>query len=47
MYTNFVPHWNGRYLSSNVNITIYTGNGNETTSVPVGGRYLQGYWCSR
>ncbi|KZT69652.1 hypothetical protein DAEQUDRAFT_756803 [Daedalea quercina L-15889] len=41
MYTNFAPYWNGRYLSSNVNITVYTGNGNETMSVPVGERYVK------
>ncbi|TFY58874.1 hypothetical protein EVJ58_g6139 [Rhodofomes roseus] len=41
MYTNFAPYWNGRYLSSNVNITVYTGSGNETTSVPVGERFVK------
>ncbi|CCM03935.1 uncharacterized protein FIBRA_06087 [Fibroporia radiculosa] len=40
MYTNFAPHWNGRYLSSNVNITVFDGN-NNTISVPVGSRYTK------
>ncbi|KAJ7512845.1 Metallo-dependent phosphatase-like protein [Mycena galericulata] len=35
MFNNFVPHFPGRYLSSNVNITI---NG---TSVPVGSRFAK------
>ncbi|KAH0828973.1 Metallo-dependent phosphatase-like protein [Lanmaoa asiatica] len=35
MYTNFVPHLNGRYLSSNVNITVFNSDG-EVVSVPVG-----------
>lgn len=34
-YTNFVPHLNGRYLSSNVNITVFNSDG-EVVSVPVG-----------
>lgn len=34
-YTNFVPHLNGRYLSSNANITIFNSDG-EAVSVPVG-----------
>ncbi|KAG2074824.1 hypothetical protein BDR04DRAFT_1092403 [Suillus decipiens] len=37
MYTNFVPHLNGRYLSSNVNITVFNSDG-EAESVPVGNR---------
>ncbi|KAI0943929.1 hypothetical protein AcV7_001880 [Taiwanofungus camphoratus] len=40
MYTNFVPHWNGRYLSSNVNITVFDEH-NNTVSVPVGSRYAK------
>ena len=36
-YTNFVPHLAGRYLSSNVNITILNSNG-EAESVPVGSK---------
>ncbi|KZT22467.1 hypothetical protein NEOLEDRAFT_1137924 [Neolentinus lepideus HHB14362 ss-1] len=38
MYTNFVPQLDGRYLSSNVNITVYDKN-NSSVSVPVGARY--------
>ena len=30
MHTNFAPHWNGRYLSSNVNITVNNANTGET-----------------
>ncbi|KAG2366668.1 Metallo-dependent phosphatase-like protein [Suillus spraguei] len=37
MYTNFVPHLDGRYLSSNVNITVFNSDG-EAESVPVGNR---------
>ncbi|KIJ66131.1 hypothetical protein HYDPIDRAFT_174819 [Hydnomerulius pinastri MD-312] len=40
MYTNFVPHLQGRYLSSNVNITIFGSDG-EAVSVPVGNRYTK------
>lgn len=36
MYKNFVPKLNGRYLSSNVNITVADKHGNPV-SVPVGG----------
>ncbi|KAG6382133.1 Metallo-dependent phosphatase-like protein [Boletus reticuloceps] len=39
MYTNFVPHLNGRYLSSNANITIFNSDG-EVVSVPVGSEYV-------
>jgi hypothetical protein len=35
MYKNFVPKFNGRYLSSNVNITVTDDNG-KNISVPVG-----------
>ncbi|TFK50866.1 hypothetical protein OE88DRAFT_1659986 [Heliocybe sulcata] len=38
MYTNFVPKLGDRYLSSNVNITVYDKN-NNSVSVPVGSRY--------
>ena len=34
-YTNFVPNLHGRYLSSNVNITVFNSEG-EAVSVPVG-----------
>lgn len=34
-YTNFVPQLNGRYLSSNANITVFNSDG-EVVSVPVG-----------
>lgn len=37
MYRNFAPDLNGRYLSSNVNITVF-GENNETINVPVGER---------
>ncbi|KAF8627608.1 hypothetical protein AX15_004314 [Amanita polypyramis BW_CC] len=40
MYKSFVPRFNGRYLSSNVNITIPDANGNPI-SVPVGSRYAK------
>ncbi|PIL33613.1 hypothetical protein GSI_04236 [Ganoderma sinense ZZ0214-1] len=36
MYKNFAPRLNGRYLSSNVNITVTDAHGNNV-SVPVGG----------
>ncbi|KAJ7506643.1 Metallo-dependent phosphatase-like protein [Mycena galericulata] len=38
MYTNFAPHFEGRYLSSNVNITVLDAN-NRSVSVPVGSRF--------
>ncbi|KAH9917217.1 Metallo-dependent phosphatase-like protein [Amylocystis lapponica] len=38
MYTNFAPYLHGRYLSSNVNITVFDEHGNNV-SVPVGSRY--------
>ena len=37
MYLNFVPKFHGRYLSSNVNITIARCDGS-VVSVPVGGQ---------
>ncbi|KAF9229937.1 hypothetical protein BU15DRAFT_69623, partial [Melanogaster broomeanus] len=40
MYTNFVPYMGGRYLSSNVNITVFNSNG-QVQSVPVGNRYAK------
>lgn len=39
MYQNFVPKMNGRYLSSNVNITVADKDGNPV-SVPVGGEEI-------
>ena len=39
MYKNFAPKLNGRYLSSNVNITVEDKHGNPI-SVPVGGACL-------
>lgn len=48
MHTDFAPHWNGRYLSSNANITIPVSNISETdssassnVSTPVGERYAK------
>ncbi|KAJ3797600.1 Metallo-dependent phosphatase-like protein [Lentinula aff. detonsa] len=38
MYTNFVPALGGKYLSSNVNITVFDVNKN-TIDVPVGNRF--------
>lgn len=38
MYKNFAPPLNGRYLSSNVNITVYDAN-NDTINVPVGSEF--------
>ncbi|KAI0031968.1 Metallo-dependent phosphatase-like protein [Vararia minispora EC-137] len=40
MHTNFAPKFPGRYLSSNANITVPDGNGNNV-SVPVGSRYAK------
>jgi hypothetical protein len=37
-YTNFVPHFPGRYLTSNVNITVEDASGNPT-SVPLGSEF--------
>ena len=36
-YTNFVPNLQGRYLSSNVNITVFNSEG-KAVSVPVGSK---------
>ncbi|KAJ7635196.1 Metallo-dependent phosphatase-like protein [Roridomyces roridus] len=38
MHRNFAPHFQGRYLSSNVNITVFDVN-NKSVSVPVGSRF--------
>ncbi|KDQ56355.1 hypothetical protein JAAARDRAFT_132659 [Jaapia argillacea MUCL 33604] len=40
MYQNFVPYRGGRYLSSNVNITIPNSAG-QNVSVPVGNQYTK------
>lgn len=40
MLQNFVPKLHGRYLSSNVNITIADENGNPV-SMPVGDRFVK------
>ncbi|OCH90565.1 hypothetical protein OBBRIDRAFT_834882 [Obba rivulosa] len=40
MYTNFAPKLNGRYLSSNVNITVFNEHG-KPESVPVGNRFVK------
>lgn len=40
MYESFIPHFEGRYLTSNVNITILNSDG-EAVSVPVGSRYAK------
>jgi hypothetical protein len=40
MYTNFAPKLNGRYLSSNVNITVFDKH-NNSVSVPVGERFVK------
>ena len=44
MYQNFVPKFPGRYLSSNVNITIAGPNGSPV-SVPVGSQFQLGHEC--
>ncbi|KAK0497263.1 Metallo-dependent phosphatase-like protein [Armillaria luteobubalina] len=40
MHQNFVPKLNGRYLSSNANITLVDQN-NKTVDVPVGSRFAK------
>lgn len=41
-YSDFAPHWEGRYLSSNANITIPDpSNPSQNISVPVGPRYAK------
>ncbi|KAG8922642.1 hypothetical protein FRC00_007180, partial [Tulasnella sp. 408] len=39
-YKNFAPKWKGRYLTSNVNITMVSPSG-QVTNVPVGERYAK------
>ena len=38
-YTDFAPKFNGRYLTSNVNITVFDEN-NNVVSVPLGSTWL-------
>ncbi|KAJ7181640.1 Metallo-dependent phosphatase-like protein [Mycena crocata] len=38
MHMNFPSHYKGRYLSSNVNITVFDAN-NQSVSVPIGERF--------
>ncbi|KAJ6515268.1 Metallo-dependent phosphatase-like protein [Mycena sanguinolenta] len=38
MHMNFAQHFKGRYLSSNVNLTVFDAN-NQSVSVPVGSRF--------
>jgi hypothetical protein len=40
MHQNFAPRWNGRYLSSNVNIT-YTDKNGHLINTPVGDRFTK------
>lgn len=40
VYKNFAPKWKGRYLTSNVNITMVSPSG-QVTNVPVGERYAK------
>ena len=40
MFQNFAPKLNGRYLSSNVNITVADRHG-KAVSVPVGERFAK------
>jgi hypothetical protein len=40
MHQNFAPRWNGRYLSSNVNIT-YTDSQGRLINTPVGDRFVK------
>ena len=44
MYTTFAPRMKGRYLSSNVNITVFDAQGNNV-SVPVGGTSHPPFFC--
>jgi hypothetical protein len=41
MYKNFAPKYKGRYLSSNVNITVPAAHGTGNMSVPVGSRFAK------
>ncbi|KAG8899457.1 hypothetical protein FRB99_006702 [Tulasnella sp. 403] len=40
VYRNFAPKWKGRYLTSNVNITIVSKDGT-TKKVPIGAQYTK------
>ncbi|KIO23880.1 hypothetical protein M407DRAFT_15501 [Tulasnella calospora MUT 4182] len=40
VYKNFAPKWKGRYLTSNVNITVVSPSG-QVKNVPVGERYTK------
>ncbi|EJD02042.1 uncharacterized protein FOMMEDRAFT_20830 [Fomitiporia mediterranea MF3/22] len=40
MHTDFAPFWKGRYLTSNVNITVFDENQNPV-SVPIGERFVK------
>lgn len=41
MYKNFAPKLHGRYLSSNVNITVLDSKTGANVSVPVGSESLR------
>ncbi|KAG9089399.1 hypothetical protein FRC07_012341 [Ceratobasidium sp. 392] len=41
MHTSFAPKLNGRYLTSNVNITVFDKNTNSSISVPLGSRFAK------
>ncbi|KAG8725534.1 hypothetical protein FRC09_011261 [Ceratobasidium sp. 395] len=41
MHTNFAPKLNGRYLTSNVNITVFDKKSNSSVSVPLGERFAK------
>ncbi|KAG8790486.1 hypothetical protein FRC12_011760 [Ceratobasidium sp. 428] len=41
MHTNFAPKLNGRYLTSNVNITVFDKKTNSSVSVPLGERFAK------
>ncbi|KAF7335281.1 hypothetical protein MSAN_02338800 [Mycena sanguinolenta] len=45
MHMNFAQHFKGRYLSSNVNITVFDAN-NQSISVPVGSATLSTFLAS-
>jgi len=48
MYTDFAPKLGGRYLSSNVNITVVEKATGKLVSVPIGGWYQEStaiLWC--
>ena len=46
MYKTFAPRLNGRYLSSNVNITVTDARGNNV-SVPVGGMFHNSFMSEK